>query len=362
MSECQSPRDRLIGYSLLPWMTPARCRLLRESFESWTDVRQAPATFLQTLLRLDDPEQIEEVRDPLRSDAARRLVAAVGQEVVTLIDDAYPPLLREICDPPLALYFRGDLAAATRPAVVAVVGSRKASPYAINAASLLTSALAAAGAAIVSGLARGIDAAAHRAALDAGGTTIAVLGTGIDVIYPRNHKRLFHDIAERGLVVTEFPPGTPPLPPHFPIRNRVISGLAHGTMVVEATGRSGSLITARTAAEQGREVFAVPGSIFSPGSEGTHRLIQYGAKLIHDAQDVLEELPGNLAASRSEEEAPPSTLASVLAAFSRDEGTHVDRAALALHRSVSDIAEPLLQLELGGWLRALPGGRYVRVR
>jgi DNA processing protein len=244
-----------------------------------------------------------------------------------------------------------------------VVGSRKASPYAVNAASALTSALAAAGVAIVSGLARGIDAAAHRAALDAGGATIAVLGTGIDVIYPRHHKRLFHDIAARGLVLTEFPPGTPPLPPHFPIRNRVISGLAHGTMIVEATGRSGSLITARTAAEQGREVFAVPGSIFSPGSEGTHRLIQYGAKLIHDVHDVLEELPGHLGRpSDDDDEAPPSPLAGVLAAFTKDDGTHVDAAAAALHRSVSDLAEPLLQLELGGWLRALPGGRYVRVR
>lgn len=362
MSDTDSLRDRLIAYTLTPWMTPARSRLLRETFESWTDVGRASATFLQTLLQLSETAQANVVRDPLRAPEMRAQVRALRNEAVTLLDDGYPPLLKEIIDPPLALFYRGDLRAATHPTLVAVVGSRRASDYAQNAARHLTKALAAAGVAIVSGLARGIDAAAHQTALDAHVPTLAVLGTGMDVIYPRAHKRLFAAIAERGLILTEFGPGTPPLPQHFPIRNRIISGLAHGTVIVEATSRSGSLITARTAAEQGREVFAVPGPIFSPGSEGTHRLIQYGAKLVHDANDVLEELPGNLVAPAAAREAPPSELERVLSVFRLEAATSVDEAAAALGVSVALLAEPLLELELGGWLRAVPGGRFLRTK
>jgi DNA processing protein len=281
---------------------------------------------------------------------------------VTLADDDYPPLLKQIVDPPPALFFRGDLALAREP-LVAMVGSRRASPYALNAAGHLATQLVAAGVVIVSGLARGVDAASHSAALEAGGTTIAILGTGIDLVYPRGHKRLFRTIEERGLILTEFPPGTPPLPANFPIRNRVISGISLGTVIVEATGRSGSLITARTAAEQNREVFAVPGPIFAAGSEGPHRLIQYGAKLVHDAEDILDELPGDLHLPQRAAPPPPeSRLAEVLEAFRKEEATHIDAAAEKLRRSVASVSEAVLQLELGGWLRALPGARYVRVK
>jgi len=165
------------------------------------------------------------------------------------------------------------------------------------------------------------------------------------------------------LILTEFPPGTPPLPSNFPVRNRVISGITLGTVIVEATGRSGSLITARMAAEQGREVFAVPGSIFAAGSEGPHRLIQYGAKLVHDANDILEELPGSLRLPQSEPPPPPeSPLREVLEVFRREEALHIDDAAAALQQPVEAISEAVLQLELGGWLRAMPGARYLRVR
>jgi DNA processing protein len=336
-------------------------RLLLEYFESLSDVCNASARLLQGLLSID-AAGAQDILWPLRNDDIRRQVDTLRSAAVTLADDDYPALLRQIADPPPALFFRGDLALARKPSV-AVVGSRRASPYALKAGGPHAAQLASVGIAVVSGLARGVDGAAHTAALDAGGTTIAVLGPGIDLVYPRSHRRLFRTIEERGLILTEFPPGTPPLPANFPIRNRVISGISLGTVIVEATGRSGSLITARTAAEQNREVFAVPGPIFAAGSEGPHRLIQYGAKLVHDANDILNELPGELRLANNEPPPPPeSPLADVLGAFRREEATHIDAAAERLRRPIASVSEAVLQLELGGWLRALPGARYVRVK
>jgi len=356
-----SPRDLSIAYALLPFITPVRIRLLREHFDPLTEARQAPARLLQGLLSID-AEQAELVKNPLRNEAFRDQLDSVRASSLSVLDDEYPSLLKEIIDPPLALFYRGDVSVLQKP-LVAVVGSRRASPYGTNAAGHLARELVGAGVVIVSGLARGIDAAAHEAALAGGGTTIAVFGTGIDIVYPRCHRRLVRSIEQQGLVLSEFPPGTPPLAANFPIRNRVISGICHGTVIVEATGRSGSLITARMAAEQGREVFAVPGPIFSRGSEGTHRLIQYGAKLVHEVNDILEELPGNLhlQASKTSSE-PESPLREVLAVFQADEAIHIDAAACKLGLSIAAISESILQLELGGWLRAMPGSRYVRVR
>jgi DNA processing protein len=353
-------RDLLIAWSCLPFLSPSRTRLLLEYFDPVSAAQSASSTLLQGLLSVP-PDQAELVKNPLLKDAIRRSVESSRENAVVLGDADYPPLLREIIDPPLALHTRGDrsLLASTS---VAVVGSRRASPYGVNAAQHLTRELASAGLTIVSGLARGIDAAAHEAALAASGKTIAVLGTGIDIVYPRSHATLFKRIAHDGLIVSEFGPGTPPLSENFPVRNRVISGLCVGCIIVEATSRSGSLITARMAAEQGREVFAVPGSIFARGTEGTHRLIQYGAKLVHDVQDVFDELPGELKRKVQREEQPQSPLGDVLTALSREEATHVDALAKRLARPLSAVAESLLQLELGGWIRALPGARYVRVK
>lgn len=353
-----SARDLMIALSLLPFLTPSRSRLLLEYFDRPSSVCNASSSLLQGLLSLT-PEQAADVRNPL-TNARRAQVAELRTSVITLLDEDYPPMLREIIDPPLALHVRGDRSLLAR-AGLAVVGSRRASPYAINAAQHLTRAIAPSGLVIVSGLARGVDAAAHQAALDCNASTIAVLGTGIDVVYPRSNARLFRSIENAGLLVTEFAPGTPPKPENFPIRNRVISGLTHGTLIIEATSRSGSLITARMAAEQGREVFAVPGSIFSAGSEGTHRLIQYGAKLVHDANDVFEELPDHLRPAKTvREPEPESPLREVLAVLTHDEGLHVDAVAARLGRTSATVAESLLQLELEGWIRALPGARYVR--
>lgn len=353
-------RDLLIAWSLLPFLSPARTRLLLEYFDPAPAACAASPALLQGLLSVT-PEQADLVKHPLRNEASRRTVESVRESVIALSDPHYPALLREIIDPPLVLHAIGNRSLLGSTAI-AIVGSRRASPYGINASRQLTSDLAASGLTIVSGLARGIDAAAHEAALDAHAATIAILGTGIDVIYPRSNVRLFRRIERDGLILSEFAPGTPPMPENFPMRNRVISGLCAGTVIVEATSRSGSLITARMAAEQGREVFAVPGSIFSKGSEGTHRLIQYGAKLVHDADDVFDELPGGLKRKRDAAQEPDSPLRDVLAALSREEGTHVDTLAASLSTTTGAVAESLLELELGGWIRALPGSRFVRVK
>jgi DNA processing protein len=354
----ESERDLVIALSLLPFLTPNRTRLLLEVFDPLSTVLRASPGLLEGVLSVT-PEQAAQVRNPLTPQ-----VAEVRDKMIAIVDDAYPELLRHIIDPPLALHFRGDVSLLKTPAL-AMVGSRHASAYAINAAEHLARKLAPAGLTIVSGLALGIDSASHHAALESGGTTIAVLGTGIDVVYPRANRRLFRRIEERGLIVSELPPGTPPRPERFPVRNRIISGLTCGTVIVEATSRSGSLITARMAAEQGRDVFAVPGSIFSAGSEGTHRLIQYGAKLVHDADDVLHELHPDVRARLRldvEVKQPEAPLSDVLAALSRDEAAHIDHIATRVGRTSSEVAESLLQLELDGWIRAMPGARYVRVR
>jgi DNA processing protein len=204
-------------------------------------------------------------------------------------DPDYPPLLREIPDPPVMLYVMGDRRVLARPQL-AIVGSRNPTPVGRENARAFAKSLAEAGLVITSGMALGIDGAAHRGALEAGGQTIAVAGTGLDRVYPPRHRDLAHDIARHGALVSEFPLGTPPRPENFPVRNRLISGLSLGTLVVEAALQSRALITARLATEQGREVLAIPGSIHSPQSRGCHALIRQGAKLVETARDILEEL------------------------------------------------------------------------
>ncbi|MDR1934919.1 MAG: DNA-processing protein DprA, partial [Candidatus Accumulibacter sp.] len=212
-----------------------------------------------------------------------------GQRVVTLADPAYPRALLEIADPPSLLYVLGRVELLEWP-VLAIVGSRNPTPQGVLNAERFAGALSAAGFVIASGLALGIDAAAHRGALAAQGDTIAFVGTGIDRVYPARNRDLAHEIGAKGVIVSEFPLGTPVVASNFPRRNRLISGIARGVLIVEAAVGSGSLITARLAAEQGREVFAIPGSIHSPQSRGCHRLIRDGAKLVETAQDILEEL------------------------------------------------------------------------
>ncbi len=258
------------------------------------------AVVLDGLLRKhwrDEPEKRGELGQ--RAEAAVRRAADAGITMLPWNHAAYPAALSAIIDPPPVLWIRGPVEALSRPAV-AIVGSRAASAYALSVAEQLGADLAAAGLVVVSGLARGVDSAAHRGALAGGGTTVAVLGSGVDVIYPREHEPLAQDIARDGAVISELVPGTPPQAQFFPRRNRIISGLSRAVVVIEAGEKSGSLITARCALEQGRDVLAVPGNVLSGRNRGAHALLRDGARIVESADDVLEELGMVSGAGRSE--------------------------------------------------------------
>jgi DNA processing protein len=278
---------------------------------------------------------------------------------VEIHEPRYPPALRHLADPPSVLWLRGRKIDFTKRAVaIAIVGSRDASARGVAFASQLAAGLASRGVTVVSGLARGIDAAAHRGALDAGGDTVAVLGCGTNVVYPRGNAELHAEILAHGCVVSEFPPDVEPRRGHFPRRNRIISGLCLGVVVVEATCRSGSLGTARHAVEQGREVFAVPGIPGAPRSEGPHALLKRGAKLVERVDDVLEEFP-DIAAVLPAAGAPFRTARSPILELLSEGIDTVDGIARRLTRQVPEIWSELLDLELRGEVARGPGGRFV---
>lgn len=285
-----------------------------------------------------------------------------GQHIVTLADPEYPQALLEIPDPPTVLYVRGRLALLNHP-VLSIVGSRNPTAQGIQNAERFAAALADAGLTIASGLALGIDAAAHRGTLSAGGNTIAFIGTGIDRIYPARNHDLALEIGSKGAIVSEFPIGTPVAAANFPRRNRLISGIARGVLVVEAALQSGSLITARLAGEQGREVFAIPGSIHSPQARGCHKLLKEGAKLVEIAQDVLDELGLTTAAT------PPSLQPTEPASDSDGqlllcmgfEPCGLDELSSRSGLSAALLSSELLHLELQGRIASLPGGLFQRL-
>src|SRR3954467_2093471 len=294
---------------------------------------------------------------------------APGRAIITLADEGYPRSLLEIADPPALLYAAGRVELASRPAL-AVVGSRNASPQGERNAESFARALSDAGLTIVSGLALGIDAAAHRGGLAGASSTIAVLGTGIDVAYPQRNAALASEIASHGLLLSEFPPGAPPAAHNFPRRNRLISGLAQGCLVVEAALASGSLITARAAADQGREVFAIPGSIHSPLTKGCHALIKSGAKLVESAEDVLAELAGFRPSGFASTVAPapgPAASSGLTAAEAGllehmgHDPVDVDSLCSRAGLSAEQVAARLRHLELDGRVASLPGGLYQRL-
>ena len=315
-------------------------------------------------LKFDDPCLLEDARpllDQLRG--VRQSVASAGIGAVAWNDPLFPSALLAISDAPPALWYRGTLDVLSTPAI-AIVGSRAASPAALETAAQLGCEIAARGLAVVSGLARGVDSAAHRGALRSG-RTIAVLGSGIDCIYPREHTTLAEHIAKNGLIVSEYPPGTPPLAFHFPMRNRLISGLSRAVVVVEANEKSGSLITAACALEQGRDVMAVPGSVLSGRNRGAHALIRDGAKIVESADDIVEEIgwTSPAASAGSGETSGGCSAISrdpLLAGMQAGHPYDLDELAMATGVSGVRLLPRLLELELHGNVQRVEGGRFMR--
>ena len=365
-------RDELAGWLRLA-MTPGVGRgsarkllaafgLPPNIFEQDADALHAVVHAPQVQALRTEPDgwsaQVETTWAWLRQDPSRRLL--------TLADPAYPTSLLQTEDPPLMLYVSG-VALTEWPRAVSVVGSRNPTPQGANNAREFARSFAQAGWTVVSGMALGIDAAAHEGALEGAApgqvATIAVVGTGLDRVYPSQHHQLAQRIAEHGLLVSEYPLGTHPLAENFPQRNRIIAALGQGTLVVEAALRSGSLITARQAAEQGREVFAIPGSIHSPQARGCHELLRQGAKLVETAQDVMEELAPAAPAKRPVTTSAPALApaeSSLLQALGHDP-VGLDALIARTGTSAADLQAQLLELELGGHVARLPGGLYQRL-
>ena len=351
---------------LLPGLgTRALVALLRH-FGGAVELRAASRRSLTKVASPEHAAALERGPDPVVLEATLVWLREPGHSLVAWDDADYPRALLAIADPPPAFYFIGRRELLDRPAL-AIVGSRNATPQGVEEAEAFGATLSAAGLTIVSGLATGIDAAAHRGGLCADGSSVAVVGTGLDRYYPPANRALQERLEREGGIVSEFSLGMPPLAENFPRRNRLISGLSRGVLVVEATLNSGSLITARLAVEQGREVFAIPGSIQSPFSKGAHRLIRDGAKLVETAQDVLEELRFEAAPSSAAPEPVSSALAGaaseaaerVLSALGHDPAG-IDQLARRSGLAAEAIAATLVKLEITGRVVVLPGGWYQR--
>ncbi len=372
---------------MAPGVGTAHFIRLLARFHSPTEVLRASEGALREVVGPTLAQRISQYTDTADVDAQERRMDEFKVSLVTLEDPAYPVRLAEIYDPPLALFVRGEFHQQDETCV-AVVGTRRATPYGIRMAEKFGRELAAQGITVVSGMAMGIDSAAHRGAIDAGGRTIAVLGCGVDVVYPPQNAELMNEITQHGCVISQFMMGTKPSPGHFPYRNRIISGLTLGTLVVEAPPDSGALITARQAAEQGREVFAVPGQVGVRNSEGPHALIREGAKLAETVEDILVELELPARARRRVGEAetpsdrvsptPSAHAASVQAAAKpaaasvstveqdilsvlSPNGSFVDEIAAACRISISEALSSLTLLELKGLVRQFSGKRFTPV-
>lgn len=354
-----------LRFALVPGVGARRQLALLRGFGSPEAALFASAAALAPHLDAGLIPAFKQVAEGARDNEVERHLAWLGESgngLVTLADGGYPRTLLDLPDAPTVLFCKGriELLAAT---AVAIVGSRNATPQGLEHAAAFAESMSAGSLTVVSGLAAGIDAAAHRGALLGAGSTVAVVGTGLDRVYPAANKVLAHDIAERGLIVSEFVLGTPPKAEHFPRRNRLIAALARGTLVVEAALGSGSLITARQAADLGRDVFAIPGSIHSPVARGCHRLIKDGAKLVESAEDILSELGWSGGASPRREAGPMALLGdnerAVLDAAGYDP---VDFDALIGRTGLTAdaLCAILLGLELAGAVTTLPGGRYQR--
>jgi DNA processing protein len=353
-----------IGFNLVRGIGPARLRALLEAFGDVERAWHAPAGALrQAGLDRRSLQNLLETRARVDLEREVQRAAAAGLEVLTWESRGYPQLLCEVPAPPPVLYVRGQLQPEDVWAV-AVVGTRRAGVYGREVTRRLVAELARSGITIVSGLARGIDGTAHRAALEAGGRTIAVLGCGADLIYPPEHRELARQIIAHGALVSEYPLGTPPEAGNFPPRNRIISGLSLGVLITEAGRGSGALITADYAAEQGRDVFAVPGSILAAGCAGTNRLIQDGARMVLESADVLRELNLTMVAEQTQarEALPGSETEAALMACLGAEPTHVDDLGRTVGLPIAEVTSTLALMELKGMVRQVGGMKYVTAR
>ncbi|HYN26956.1 MAG TPA: DNA-processing protein DprA [Burkholderiales bacterium] len=359
------PDQELLAWlklGLLAGLTPAFFRKLLAEFGDPEAVCAANRSALGRVVPNEIADTILRGPDTARVDVALRWLEEPGNRIINLADAAYPRLLLEITDPPPLLYVKGDSGLLNR-AALAVVGSRNATPQGSATAEAFGRELSDGGFTVISGLALGIDAAAHRGGLAGTSSSLAVVGTGLDIVYPARNRDLAHQLSAQGALISEFPLGMPALSANFPRRNRLISGLARGCLIVEAALRSGSLITARYALEQGREVFAIPGSIHSPLSKGCHLLIKQGAKLVESGNDILEELGAAVPAERvrfGQADTLPEHV-ELLAALGFDPldlETLCERSGLTPETA----SAMLLTLELEGTVSRLPGGKFQRVR
>jgi len=353
-----------VGFNLVKGIGAARMRLLLDVFGDAQTAWNAPLEALQEAgLGSKVLETLQKIRSTVSIDLIWERLQAQGIRVLTWEDDEYPPRLAEISQPPPVLYVRGTLTPEDAWAV-AVVGTRRITAYGKQVASEIASSLAGNGITVVSGLARGVDAVAHQAALQAGGRSLAVLGCGVDRIYPPEHRRLAEHMIEQGALISDYAPGTPPDSANFPPRNRIISGLVRAVIVVEAGKSSGALITAAFAAEQGREVFAVPGNIYAPLCVGTNLLIQQGARPYLNCQDVLEIL--NLAQVTEQRSAravlPADAVEAQLFSVLSNEPLHIDEIRQQTELPIDKVSAALVMMELKGLVRQVGGMQYIAVR
>lgn len=364
-----------LALTMTPGIASRLSARLLEEFGSPEEVFRAP---LPRLERCNLPAAVAQAvyKKQAYKRAEKEIASIRGIENLRLVnwtDPEYPAMLREIYDPPTLLYVRGNAEVLTMPCV-SIVGTRKPTLYGTQMAERLGRELAARGVTVVSGMARGIDAIAHQGAMAANGRAIGVLGTGVNVCYPKENKKLYEKVLERGAIISEFPLGTHPSPENFPIRNRIVAGMPHGVVVVEGAQYSGSLITARLAMEFGREVFAVPGNVTQPVSFAPNQLIRQGAKLVTNGEDVIEDLPTPIRAILVRAEAPESEQRNLLAAASLNSSekkiyellaidlpVHIDDIVERSGLNSSEVLATLFDLEMKGIVRQLPGKQFAKV-
>ena len=353
-----------VAFNRIPGIGRVRYQLLEKHFGRMENAWSATAGELRAA-GLDEraTAAIVAQRPNVSPEAEMERLARQGVHAFTWNDDAYPPRLKEIYDLPPVLYVRGELTDADEWAV-GVVGTRRPTPYGRQVAEHLAADLAGQGITIISGLARGIDAIAHRAALERGGRTVAVMASGLDIVYPPEHLKLAQEVREAGALVSDYPLGTQPRGEYFPRRNRIMSGLSLGVLVVEGDVKSGAMITAGLALEQNREVFAVPGSIFSPQSRGTHQLLQEGAKLVQNAQDVLGELNLTMVPQQLEMKTliPADDTEQKLLHHISTDPIHIDEVRRRSGLPIATVSSALAMLELKGLVRQMGSMTYVRAR